>query len=86
MIGGGYTYDEVKSNCIIDIIEREIKQNNFLHIWVDEIAISPSIRYKRRHFVHPMMVYGYDEERQIVKAVQITDKAHLKQEIGFVFC
>lgn len=64
-----YTYDEVSSIGIVDIIKNEINKNNFLHIWVDEIAISHSTKYHRCHFVHPLMVYGYDEDKQIVKVV-----------------
>lgn len=64
-----YVYDEVQSSGIVDIIEQELDKDHFLILWVDEIAIPFSIRYQRYHFIHPMMIYGYDEDQQIVKAI-----------------
>ena len=36
---------------------------------MDEIFIPSSIRYQQNNFVHPMLVYGYDEDKQVVKSV-----------------
>lgn len=64
-----YPYNEVQSMGIINIIHNEIDNNNYLHIWVDEKHIPASNKYLSKHFVHPLMVYGYDEENKMVKAV-----------------
>lgn len=64
-----YPHDEVRSTGIINIIQKEIDQNNYLHIWVDEIYLPASDKYQANHFVHPLMVYGYDSEKEIIKAV-----------------
>ena len=64
-----YTNQEVQLLGIINIIEQELAQNHFLHIWIDEIALRQSARYQIDHFVHPLMVYGFDEKQQVVKAV-----------------
>lgn len=64
-----YTYDEIRSSGIIKIIEKEITENHYMHIWVDELYIPCSVRYNKCHFVHPLMIYGYDEDAQMLKAV-----------------
>lgn len=64
-----YSYEEIKQYGIIDVIEKEIALEHYIHLWVDEIAIPQSIRYKRDHFVHPLMIYGYNSTEQIIKAV-----------------
>lgn len=64
-----YPNNEVQSMGIINIIQNEIDNNNYLHIWVDEKHIPASNKYLSKHFVHPLMVYGYDKENEIVKAV-----------------
>lgn len=71
VVGGQncYSYDEVQQKGIIDIIEKELNLGNYMHIWVDEIALPCSIRYHRQHFVHPLMIYGYDSDNTICKSV-----------------
>ena len=71
VIGGQrcYSYEEVQEYGIINIIESEINRDNFIHIWVDEISIPNSMRYQKEHFVHPLMIYGYDLEQHICKTV-----------------
>ena len=64
-----YNYDEVQSIGIINIIENEVSKNHYMHIWVDELYIPHSFRYNKCHFIHPLMIYGYDEETQIIKSV-----------------
>ena len=64
-----YTFGEVAVCGIVNIVEKEIDNDHYMHIWVDEIAIPHSIRYAKIHFVHPLMVYGYDKTRQIVHCV-----------------
>lgn len=64
-----YTYNEIRTVDIINVIEREIDSENYLHIWVDEYEIPYSIRYKKHHFIHPIMVYGYNRIDRKIKAV-----------------
>lgn len=64
-----YQYEDVLLNGVICIIKSELDKGNYMHIWVDEIALSQSIRYKKSHFVHPLMVYGYDDARRIIYCV-----------------
>lgn len=67
--GRCYSYDDIKAEGIIDILVKELNENHFLIVWVDEIFIPSSIRYQQNNFVHPMLVYGYDEDKQVVKSV-----------------
>ena len=34
-------------------------------IWVDEYDLSCSMRYNSCHFVHPLLIYGYDDNKEI---------------------
>ena len=64
-----YPHTEIHSQGIINIIQNEIDNNNYLHIWVDEKFIPTSNKFHRNHYVHPLMVYGYDAEKEIIKTV-----------------
>ena len=64
-----YSYKEINSLGVVNVIERTINNNMYMHLWVDEMYIPCSVRYNRCHFVHPLMIYGYDDEKQIIKTV-----------------
>lgn len=64
-----YSFKETQKNGTIRIIEREIDNNNYLRVWVDEIHIPCSSKYKSYHYVHPLLVIGYDSNKKIVKTV-----------------
>lgn len=61
-----YSWDEI--NQLNTIIKQAIQVDNFLNIWVDEFDLPCSIRYKNSHFVHPIIVYGYDSNNKIYNA------------------
>lgn len=64
-----YSFDETREIGVIQIIEQEINNNNYLRVWVDEIHIQNSNKYKSYHYVHPLLVIGYDSDQERVKAV-----------------
>lgn len=63
-----FPYTEIVGN-VQTIIKNAIECGHFLHIWADEYYIEYSTRYKRKHFVHPLMIYGYDDVSAKFKAI-----------------
>lgn len=64
-----YSFDDIKVSCLSEIIANEIERGNYLNVWVDEFYIPYSFRYQKIHFVHPLLVYGYDWNTNILKSV-----------------
>lgn len=67
-----YSYDAALQKGIIKIIEEEIGNHTtdcFLHIWVDEFELPCSMRYKNYHFVHPLMIYGFDSDKRVFNSI-----------------
>lgn len=63
-----YSWDEGKQRGICKVIKEVIQGNGFLNFWVDEYNLPCSIRYQKQHFVHPIIVYGYDDRKKIFNA------------------
>ena len=79
-----YRYDEIVANGIISIIEKELDNGSYMHVWVDEFALPQSIRYNKNHFVHPLMVYGYDDTQRVVFGVFFDiNKGQVLAEINY---
>lgn len=79
-----YQYDEIISNGIIDTIEAELDHGCYMHAWVDEFHIPQSVRYHKYHFVHPLMVYGYDNTNRKIHCVFFNlDKGQMLIEICY---
>ncbi len=67
-----YSYEETISHDIINIIIDTINIEGvdcFLHVWVDEYFLPCSSRFGKYHFVHPLMIFGYDDERRKVNSI-----------------
>ena len=60
-----YTWDETIKEGIHSIVEDSIRLDCFLNIWADEYNLSCSARFQKYHFVHPIIVYGYDNEKAV---------------------
>ena len=79
-----YRYDEIVANGIISIIEKELDNGSYMHVWVDEFALPQSIRYNKNHFVHPLMVYGYDDTQRVIFCVFFDiNKGQVLAEINY---
>ena len=59
----GIPFAEDESKLIKDICDR-LKKNYYCFIWVDEYYLNYATRYKKEHFCHPILIYGYDTEEQ----------------------
>ena len=54
---------------IIDFIVDKINLGYCLTIFVDEYYLPNKWAYKKQHFVHSSMIYGYDNEKKQLKAI-----------------
>ncbi|MBS5843458.1 MAG: hypothetical protein KIC77_08255 [Clostridiales bacterium] len=60
-----YSLEEMRQIKLPDIVEKTVCNDGFLMIWVDEYDISCSMRYNSLHYVHPLLIYGYDDDKEI---------------------
>lgn len=63
-----YSWDELQQCDLLSIVRNSICSDGFLMLWVDEYDLPCSIRKGKSHFVHPILVYGYDDESEIYNA------------------
>ena len=42
-----------------------IEQDKYIYAWIDNYYLGASVHYQKRHDIHPILIYGYDNERQI---------------------
>ena len=77
---GYHLLQEVAS--IVDFIKEKIQLGYYLILNLDEYELSNKHDYKRNHYVHASIVYGYDDETRQVKGVGF-DKSRLFTELLF---
>lgn len=77
---GYHLLQEVES--IVDFIKEKIQLGYYLILNLDEYELSNKHDYKRNHYVHASIVYGYDDETRQVKGVGF-DKSRLFTELLF---
>lgn len=53
---------------ILDFIVNALQHNTYLDLMVDYYYIKQSMFYKREHFIHDMMIYGYNERKRTLFA------------------
>lgn len=58
---------------VIEFIVNSINMGYYVTMYVDEFFVPERISYKRRHFRHEVMVFGYNLEERILKIVGYTD-------------
>ena len=63
-----YSWKEIQQKDLSSVVQSIICGGGFLMFWVDEYDLSCSIRYNKQHFVHPILIYGYDNEKEIYNA------------------
>lgn len=66
-----YTYDELMKTDVIEFIREKINKNFYLYTWVDKHYVIGNDRYKTGHFIHPVMIYGYDDEEEAFYCVDL---------------
>lgn len=71
------TYDLIKMNeiNIIDFICKAIYKNHYVMLYLDEFYLPYKISYKKTHFIHENLFFGYDyQKRELYGLAYVTDK------------
>ena len=42
-----------------------IEQGKYIYAWIDNYYLGVSIHYQKRHDIHPILIYGYDNEQKV---------------------
>ncbi len=71
-----------KEECIIDFIIEKINMGYYLIMNVDEYYLPNKGDYRKNHFVHPSLIYGYDNDIEQLLGIGF-DKERLFSEITF---
>jgi amino acid adenylation domain-containing protein len=58
-----------KETDIIEFIITNINRGNYLNISVDEYDLFGTRQYQKNHFVHHVLVYGYDNAERSIKSI-----------------
>jgi hypothetical protein len=77
---GYHLLREVES--IVDFIKEKIQLGYYLIINFDEYELSNKHDYRKNHYVHASIIYGYDDETRQVKGVGF-DKSRLFTDLLF---
>lgn len=67
---------------IIKLIVDQIDYDWYCGLFLDQYYLPCESKYHKYHFVHELLIYGYDFERRIFQAVTYGNKLH-KAEIDF---
>lgn len=54
-----------KWDSIVEFLIEQIQEQYYVHIYLDWYYIDKSKAYKKMHFLHPTLVYGYNNEKKI---------------------
>lgn len=60
-------YPEVSD--LLPFLENHLLTHQYLHCELDEYYVEMKASYKRRHFIHPSLLYGYDRSDQVFHAI-----------------
>ena len=47
--------------CFTDFIE----QDKYIYAWIDNYYLGVSIHYQQKHDIHPILIYGYDNDQKV---------------------
>ena len=73
-----------KENNIVEFVKNKINLGYYIIINLDEYELSNKKDYLKNHFVHPSLIYGYDDDTSTVKAIGF-NKERLFIEIEFSY-
>lgn len=55
--------DELTYDSFIDFLVDSIEDDQYIGLWGDEYYIHVSVRYEKSHFVHPLTIYGINDNQ-----------------------
>lgn len=78
-----YSFEELKQMNLIGVVIKNLKKRFYTALWTDKFYIPGAIEFHHHHFVHPIFVYGYNEESQHFLFVNFSmDKGIVTNEIS----
>lgn len=64
------SFSEMKNNkSIIEFIVDKIDLGNYVTVYVDEYHLTEKASYNKSHFVHPSLIYGYDNNEKKLMSI-----------------
>ena len=75
-------------NFKIDITKaliRQINDNRYAYIMLDEYFLSPQSSYRREHFIHDSLIYGYDDDNSVFYAISINSFMGTVRKVKYSF-
>ena len=76
-----YTNDIYKIDNIIDFIKYNIAKDSYFFMTFDEFYLNDKDAYKKYHFPHRSLIYGYDDLKKEVYAIGFGENSILKKSI-----
>lgn len=82
-------YDRLKKDFfedmdIIKFIESSIDKGHYIYTYYDEYYVKESYKKADNHFVHDLLIYGYDSDNKIIMAIGYSDnRTFTRYEINY---
>lgn len=72
--------EEQLIHILTDIIDRKF----YSYLWLDKFEIPDTVEYHNYHFVHPVLVYGYDDAERVLYILNFTwSKGSYLQKVSY---
>lgn len=70
-------YEDTAHENIVNRIRHELlNEHNYTYLYIDEYYISCQEAYMNYHFHHQSLIYGFDDEQQILHAIAFDKSGH----------
>lgn len=60
---------------LLEVVEHKIRDGNYIVGMFDEFYIPRKKSYRKQHYFHDYLIYGFDESQQVLKAAGYLDNA-----------
>ncbi|WP_114298932.1 hypothetical protein [Anaerobacterium chartisolvens] len=75
-----YGCDELKDvGNIIELVADKINMQYYIIVYIDEYYLPGKESYRQWHFLHSLMIYGYDNEKEILKTIAFNNNKDFTQ-------
>lgn len=64
-----FSIDKLDNINVISILIDSINNNQYIIIFLDEFFLPIKNKYQKIHFVHPQLIYGFDNSKEVFYAV-----------------
>lgn len=74
-------HSNIKGNTLIQFIRKNIDDNFYINVNLDEYYLKDSSSYQEYHFVHDSLLYGYDDEKQQIYSLILSANRRFEKVI-----